>query len=40
MLKLGRTDAAFAVAAVVTALALFVDWLAAVAERLVRGAGG
>ncbi|MCU1661635.1 MAG: hypothetical protein JWR58_1700 [Pseudonocardia sp.] len=40
MLKLGRTDAAFAVAAVVTALALLVDWLAAVAERLVRGAGG
>ena len=37
MLKLGRTDAAFAVAALVTALALFVDWLAAVAERLVRG---
>ncbi len=40
MLKLGRNDAAFAVAALVTALALFVDWLAAVAERLVRGAGG
>ena len=40
MLKLGRTDAAFAVAALVTALAFFVDWLAAVAERLVRGAGG
>jgi len=40
MLKLGRTDAAFAVAALVTALALFVDWLAAVAERLVRGSGG
>lgn len=40
MLKLGRSDAAFAVAALVTALAFFVDWLAAVAERLVRGAGG
>ncbi|MBN9102551.1 MULTISPECIES: ABC transporter permease [unclassified Pseudonocardia] len=37
MLKLGRADAAFAVAALVTALALFVDWLAAVVERLVRG---
>jgi osmoprotectant transport system permease protein len=40
MLKLGRTDAAFAVAALVTALALFVDWLVALAERAVRGAGG
>jgi hypothetical protein len=39
MLKLGRTEAAFAVAALVSALALFVDWLAAVAEQLVRGSG-
>lgn len=39
MLKLGRAEAAFAVALLVTALAFFVDWLAAVAERLVRGAG-
>ena len=40
MLKLGRPTAALVVALLVTALALFVDWLAAVAERLVRGAGG
>lgn len=39
MLKLGRGEAAFAVALLVTALAFFVDWLAAVAERLVRGTG-
>jgi osmoprotectant transport system permease protein len=40
MLKLGRSEAAFAVAALVAALALFVDWLAAVAEQLVRGSSG
>jgi osmoprotectant transport system permease protein len=39
MLKLGRSEAAFVVAALVAALALFVDWLAAVAEQLVRGSG-
>lgn len=38
MLQLGRTEAAFAVAALVAALALFVDWLAGIAEQLVRGA--
>ncbi|WP_300016968.1 ABC transporter permease [Pseudonocardia sp.] len=40
MLKLGRTGAAFAVAALVAALALLVDWLAGLAEQLVRGSGG
>lgn len=38
MLQLGRTEAAFAVAALVAALALFVDWLAGIAEQIVRGA--
>jgi osmoprotectant transport system permease protein len=37
MLKLGRTGAALAVAVLVAALALLVDWLAGVAEQLVRG---
>lgn len=39
MIKLGRAEAAFVVAAIVAALALLVDWLAAVAERLVSGVG-
>lgn len=40
MLKLGRTEATFVVAALVAALALLVDWLAGLAEELVRGSGG
>lgn len=38
-LKLGRIEVAFVVAALVAALALLVDWLAGVAERLVGGVG-
>ena len=37
MLNLGRPQAAFVVSAIVAALALLIDWLAGVAERLVRG---
>ncbi|MGH3991476.1 MAG: ABC transporter permease [Pseudonocardiaceae bacterium] len=37
MLKLGRPEAAFVASAIVAALALLIDWLAAVAERLVSG---
>lgn len=37
MLNLGRPQAAFAAAAIVAALALFVDWIAGVAQRLVGG---
>jgi osmoprotectant transport system permease protein len=36
-LELARYQAAFVVAAIVAALALLIDWLAGVAERLVRG---
>lgn len=36
-LKLGRIEVAFVAAALVAALALLVDWLAGVAERLVSG---
>jgi osmoprotectant transport system permease protein len=37
MLNLGRPQAAFVASAIVAALALLIDWLAGVAERLVRG---
>lgn len=37
MLKLGRPEAAFVVSAIVAAVALLIDWLAGVAERLVSG---
>ncbi|MDT7711509.1 MAG: osmoprotectant transport system permease protein [Pseudonocardiales bacterium] len=37
MLNLGRPRAAFVVSAIVAALALLIDWLAGVAERLVSG---
>lgn len=40
MLKLGRPQAAFVVSAIVAALALLIDWLAGVAERLVSGRTG
>jgi osmoprotectant transport system permease protein len=40
MLKLGRPQAAFVVSAIVAAVALLIDWLAGVAERLVRGRTG
>jgi osmoprotectant transport system permease protein len=35
MLKLGRPQAAFVVSAIVAALALLIDWLAGLAERIV-----
>ena len=37
MLNLGRPQAAFVASAIVAALALLIDWLAGLAERLVRG---
>jgi osmoprotectant transport system permease protein len=37
MLRLGRPEAAFVVSAIVAAVALLIDWLAGVAERLVSG---
>ncbi|MGH3673566.1 MAG: ABC transporter permease [Pseudonocardiaceae bacterium] len=37
MLKLGRPQAAFVVSAIVAAVALLIDWLAGIAERLVGG---
>ncbi|MGH3912397.1 MAG: ABC transporter permease [Pseudonocardiaceae bacterium] len=37
MLKLGRPEAVFTVSAIVAALALLVDWLTGVAERIVSG---
>ena len=37
MLKLGRPQAAFVVSAIVAAVALLIDWLAGVAEQMVRG---
>jgi osmoprotectant transport system permease protein len=37
MLKLGRPEAAFVVSAIVAALALLIDWLAGLAERIVAG---
>ncbi|HEX2301302.1 MAG TPA: ABC transporter permease [Pseudonocardiaceae bacterium] len=40
MLKLGRPEAAFVVSALVAAVALLIDWLAGVAERLVGGRTG
>jgi len=40
MLKLGRPQAAFVVSAIVAAVALLIDWLAGVAERLVSGRAG
>ncbi|MGH3836499.1 MAG: ABC transporter permease subunit, partial [Pseudonocardiaceae bacterium] len=36
-LRLGRTEAAFAVSAIVAALALMIDWLAGLAQHLVSG---
>jgi osmoprotectant transport system permease protein len=40
MLNLGRAQAVFATSAIVAALALLIDWLAGVAERLVSGRVG
>lgn len=40
MLYLGRSWAVFVVSAIVAALALLIDWLAGVAERLVSGRVG
>jgi osmoprotectant transport system permease protein len=40
MLQLGRPQAVLVVSAIVAALALLIDWLAGVAERLVRGRVG
>ncbi|HEU0087398.1 MAG TPA: ABC transporter permease [Pseudonocardiaceae bacterium] len=40
MIKLGRPEAVFVVSAIVAALALLIDWLAGVAERLVSGRTG
>ncbi|MFY9805914.1 MAG: ABC transporter permease [Pseudonocardiaceae bacterium] len=40
MLYLGRTQAVFATSAIVAALALLIDWLGGVAERLVSGRVG
>ncbi|HEY3894607.1 MAG TPA: ABC transporter permease [Pseudonocardiaceae bacterium] len=37
MLKLARPQAAFVVSAIVAAVALLIDWLAGIAERLVSG---
>jgi osmoprotectant transport system permease protein len=37
MLLLGRPQAAFVASVIVAALALLIDWLAGVAERLVGG---
>ena len=37
MLYLGRPQAVFVTSAIVAALALLIDWLAGVAERLVSG---
>ena len=37
MLLLGRPQAAFVASVIVAALALLIDWLAGVAERLVSG---
>ena len=40
MLNLGRSQAVFATSAIVAALALLIDWLAGVVERLVSGRVG
>ncbi|MGH3973436.1 MAG: ABC transporter permease [Pseudonocardiaceae bacterium] len=40
MLQLGRPQAAFVVSAIVASLALLIDWLAGVSERLVSGRVG
>jgi osmoprotectant transport system permease protein len=37
MLYLGRTQAVFVTSAIVAALALLIDWLGGVAQRLVSG---
>lgn len=40
MIRLGRPEAVFIASAIVAAMALLVDWLAGLAERLMRGQAG